>query len=75
MKELMILLSVLISYPIFMAFSYIVARQMFPSLDKVEATQQQEKLALIMRARRLKRKARRRHVEPEKQMEPRLIHV
>jgi sensor domain CHASE-containing protein len=75
MKELMILLSVLISYPIFMAFSYIVARQMFPSLDKVEAIQQQEKLALIMKARRLKRKARRRHVEPEKQMEPRLIHV
>jgi hypothetical protein len=52
MKELMVLLSILISFPLFMAFSYVVAKAMFPSELKVAADQQRERQLLMQRARR-----------------------
>jgi hypothetical protein len=55
MKELMILLSILISFPLFMAFSYMVAKAMFPSTERIAADQQRERLVLMQRARRVRR--------------------
>jgi hypothetical protein len=55
MKELMILLSILISFPLFMAFSYIVAKAMFPSMNKVAAIQQSQRQLLMQRAKRVRK--------------------
>lgn len=55
MKELMILLSILVSFPLFMAFSYIVAKSIFPSTETVAAQQVSERQMLLQKAKRVRK--------------------
>ena len=55
MKVLMIVLSFILAYPVFMVFVYYVARAIFTPLEKVEAEKEREKQMLLLRARRIRR--------------------
>jgi hypothetical protein len=58
MKAMMIVLSFVIAYPVFMVFVYLVARIIFTPLDKAAAEQEKERFMLLMKARRIRRKER-----------------
>lgn len=51
----MILLSFVIGYPVFMAFSYFVAKLIFPPIDKVLSVQEEERKNLFIKAKRIKK--------------------
>ena len=55
MKELMIVFAYVISYPLFMAFSYMVARSLFMPMEKIAIEKHKEKITLMLKARRVKR--------------------
>ncbi|HYF68046.1 MAG TPA: hypothetical protein VD884_07915 [Ohtaekwangia sp.] len=55
MKELMLVLSFVIGYPLFMAFTYLLIKIIFPSTDKVMAEQQREREMLLIKAQRIKK--------------------
>lgn len=55
MKELMLVLSFVIGYPLFMAFTYLLIKLIFPSTDKVAAEQQRERRALLIKAKRVRK--------------------
>jgi hypothetical protein len=73
----MILLSILISFPLFAAFSYIVAKAMFPTTERVMADQQRNRLVLMQRARRVRKSVRMAHarVEQEELVPQHLVHA
>ncbi len=52
----MILLAFVLGYPLIMVFGYFLAKVLFTPLDKIEQEQKQEKVLLMQRARRVKKK-------------------
>jgi hypothetical protein len=55
MKELMIVVAYVISYPLFMVFSYFVARALFMPMEKIALEKHKERVTLMLKARRVKR--------------------
>ena len=56
---IMIFLSFLIAYPIFMVLVYLTAKVIFSPLDSVAEEQQREKVMLLAKARRPEKRVRR----------------
>ncbi len=56
---IMIFLSFLIAYPIFMVLVYLTAKVIFSPLDSVVEEQQREKVMLLAKARRPEKRVRR----------------
>ena len=55
MKELMLVLSFVIGYPLFMVFAFLLMKVIFPTTDKVVSEQQRERNLLQIKAKRMKR--------------------
>jgi hypothetical protein len=54
----MLILSFVLSYPIFLALVYLSAKIVFTPLDKVAQEQEKERFMLLMKAKRMKKKER-----------------
>lgn len=54
----MILLSFLLAYPIFMITIYLLAKIIFTPLDKLAAEQEKERFMLLMKAKRVRKRER-----------------
>lgn len=63
----MVILSFLLGYPLFVAVAYLLAKVLFPDLKKLAEEQKREKLVLLQRAQRVKRR-KRTHEEQESYM-------
>ena len=59
MMAIMIFLSFLIAYPIFMVLVYLTAKVIFSPLDSIVEEQQREKVMLLAKARRPEKRVRR----------------
>ena len=58
MMAVMVLLSFIIAYPLFMFFIYLLARVIFTPLDKIAEEQQKERMMLLQKARRHRKRER-----------------
>jgi hypothetical protein len=58
MMAVMILLSFLLAYPIFMITIYLLAKIIFTPLDKLAAEQEKERFMLLMKAKRVRKRER-----------------
>lgn len=61
--ELMIALAFVIGYPVFMIFSYGLAKLIFTPLDKLAQEQQKERVFLMIKAKRVKKMRRLVHAQ------------